>query len=45
MNRGVMVTRGDPDEDELELSARYELLYKIVNFLVYLFCSFQRNMF
>ena len=23
MNRGVMVTRGDPDEDELELSARY----------------------
>ena len=23
MNRGVMVTRGDPDETELELSARY----------------------
>ena len=28
MNRGVMVTRGDPDEDELELSAKYELFYK-----------------
>ena len=24
MNRGVMVTRGDPDEKELELSARYK---------------------
>ena len=23
MNRGVMVTRGDPDEKELEISARY----------------------
>ena len=23
MNRGVMVTRDDPDLDELELSARY----------------------
>ena len=41
MNRGVMVTRGDPDEDELELSARYELLYKIVNILVYLSVLFR----
>ena len=24
MNRGVMVTRGDPDVDELVLSARYQ---------------------
>ena len=23
MNRGVMVTRGDPDQEELETSARY----------------------
>ena len=26
MNRGVMVTRGDPDLDELELSARLIIL-------------------
>ena len=26
MNRGVMVTRGDPDEKELELSARYKFI-------------------
>ena len=41
MNRGVMVTRGDPDENELELSARYELLYKIVNILVSLSVLFR----
>ena len=30
MNRGVMVTRGDPDEKELELSARYKRLIIVV---------------
>ena len=38
MNRGVMVTRGDPDENELELSARYMNYFtKRINILETLF--------
>ena len=38
MNRGVMVTRGDPDETELETSARY-IAYRTITFLMSLLYS------
>ena len=34
MNRGVMVTRGDPDVDELVLSARYQQFIIVTSIII-----------
>ena len=34
MNRGVMVTRGDPDVDELVLSARYQQFIMVTSIII-----------
>ena len=41
MNRGVMVTRGKPDEEELILSARF--VYNTISVDIYLFYDFYRG--
>ena len=34
MNRGVMVTRGDPDVDELVLSAKYQQFIIVTSIII-----------